>query len=519
MLPRLPRALRWTRWIGLALAIVLGTEGALRWIILSPGSSPAGTGLRDPSLFFQPATPEWWILRAQMSAEGGPGAAVFADPVLGWTNGRFSTGDRAHQDEGLVGDQRPVLLLGDSFSECAGDRERCFEDVLEEGPFGPTHQLLNYGVGGYGFDQTLLLSFEVMERFAGQDPVVVLGLLIDDDLDRCILPFRGAPKPQLRAVGERRVEVARRPEPLDRAEWLAAHPLEVPWWSWRWFDNQFRKTEEARQAESGLETLLEEMRVTVAAGVLEWKDRLDALGLEGFVMIFSDRARHEGHPNRPDRLRWFESVLEGHGVPWVRAWEEIDRDRQVTGRGLGEYFKEDVPAKGHYLGLGNEVTTLALERGLRRAFDGPSIMLHDRLEQGRTGVGAFSRWERFAYGPFGPDHVPHVLLRPGEGPEGRAWVTFAPERPVRSLTLRVEPYPDVEGRSHLVIGTAEGEALRLEVAAGDAPRELEVALPEVSRIEFFVEPIGDEPGLPVLCIHPSLDGHPHTPMLVPPPKD
>ena len=276
--------------------------------------------------------------------------------------------------------------MGDSFAACSGAPDRCYEHLLEEGPFGPSHELLNYGVGGYGTDQALLLSFDLIERFADRDPVIVLSLLIDDDLDRCTLPYRGAPKPVLEAAGEREVRIARPAAPLDRSAWFAENPLDVPWWSARFLERNLMD-EEAQVEDSGIEARLETMRVAMAAGLLEWKDRLDAHGLDGFVLLFGDRLRHEGVSTKEDRFRWLEAVLEGQQIPWIRAWEELEDDRELLERDLNDYFVTGKVGKGHYTALGNELTHLALERGLRGAFDGPSMVLHESDRQDRIGPG------------------------------------------------------------------------------------------------------------------------------------
>jgi hypothetical protein len=495
-------------------ASVLGLEGLFRLVLFHPEWAPEGTGLRRPELYFAGDDPRFWVLRARLNGHHELGEPDDPDPVLGWTSGRFEPGTRLHMDEALLGDQRPVLLVGDSFAACSGAPDRCYEHLLEEGPLGPTHELLNYGVGGYGTDQALLLSFDLMERFAERDPIVVLSILVDDDLDRCTLPYRGAPKPVLEADGERRVRIARPAAPLDRAAWFAANPLEVPWWSWRFLQVNLLMDEEALVADSGVEGRLETMRVAMAAGLLEWKDRLDALGLEGFVLLFGDRQRHEGVSTKEDRFRWLEAVLEGQGIPWIRAWEELEQDWELYDRSLDEYFVTGKVGKGHYTALGNELTHLALERGLRGAFDGPSLVLHDSDRQDRIGPGAFVRWERYPYASFGEDDLPHALLRPGDGEGGSAELAFVPERAIRRFEATLRPMPDFEGAAELVLTTTEGVAHRSIVRGGDPDRRLVVDLPEVGRLDFTVRSVEGEASLPFLMVHPALDGHPHGPMLV-----
>ena len=91
-----------------------------------------------------------------------------------------------------------MLLFGDSFCECATPPEECWQGLLERSPLGPRFALVNYGTGGYGLDQVLLLARRVLDRWRGRDPLVVVGILVDDDLDRDALALRNFPKPRFR---------------------------------------------------------------------------------------------------------------------------------------------------------------------------------------------------------------------------------------------------------------------------------------------------------------------------------
>ena len=114
----------------------LGLEGLIRLVLFVPDWTPEGTGLRRPELYFSGDDPRFWMLRARLNGHHELGPPDDPDPVLGWTSGRFDAETREHMDEARLGDQRPVLLVGDSFAACSGAPDRCYEHLLEEGPFG-----------------------------------------------------------------------------------------------------------------------------------------------------------------------------------------------------------------------------------------------------------------------------------------------------------------------------------------------------------------------------------------------
>ena len=114
------------------------------------------------------------------------------DPVLGWTV------DRRNQNP-LGGWESPpwkgesldrLAIFGDSFVFGTTPNGERLPDYLQEEL--PDLQVLNYGVSGYGFDQTLLhLESRVAEM---KDAKVLLGVLTND-LDRTVLTVRSGPKP------------------------------------------------------------------------------------------------------------------------------------------------------------------------------------------------------------------------------------------------------------------------------------------------------------------------------------
>lgn len=205
-------------------------ECTLRFLLFSHVADrwPVARAFRDPSRFADSRDgEEWFVLNylwtsAWGHGQGRPPWAPHEDDRLGWTSERFLSGTYAHVAEADLGTRRPVLLLGDSFSACVTPEGTCFESLMDGSRLGGEYALLNYGARGYGLDQTYLLLRSLLGRFASRKPIVLVGLMVDDDLDRCLLDFRDWPKPRLRAENGRLVVPEERiPTP---EEYLAGHP-------------------------------------------------------------------------------------------------------------------------------------------------------------------------------------------------------------------------------------------------------------------------------------------------------
>lgn len=205
--------------IGLCLAFLAG-ELSLRLMLSSRAA--VFSAFRNPSLYADYRSDDaWWKLYLELGGIHQPPASPH--PLLGWVHHLDPVSYR-HPDAGELGSRRPVLLFGDSFADCVDDTP-CFEDVLNADPeFARDHYLLNYGVGGYGLDQIFLLMRQVVGRY--ERPLVVFSFMLED-VDRCVLSFRGGQKPVFRLEGG---ELKLTNVPIDPrpSEWLARHPIGIP---------------------------------------------------------------------------------------------------------------------------------------------------------------------------------------------------------------------------------------------------------------------------------------------------
>jgi hypothetical protein len=156
-----------------------------------------------------------WISRREESA--GPAAYAFdvRHPTRGWAlapglrevpvfgNKRLNSSSRGIRGTGEPAFEKPpgrrrILAFGDSFTfgEGVSDAETyaaALEDLL------PGHEVINFGVHGYGHDQMLLYLREEGVRY---HPDVVLLGFVGIDMDRNLLGFRDFAKPHFERTGQ-----------------------------------------------------------------------------------------------------------------------------------------------------------------------------------------------------------------------------------------------------------------------------------------------------------------------------
>lgn len=232
------RALSSSRWFrrlaALALGLILAcaaTELALRWLVLSDSALAVRWGARlRRADYYAPNTEDaFWKLACRFD-HAQADAAALADPLLGWRNERIDEA-HAHADAAHLGERRPILLYGDSFAEGVLPESDSFQGLCERSPLSASHALLNYGVGGFGLDQMLLLSRDTLGRWRAREPVALVAILVDDDLERCRLGFRSGPKPRFRVEQGALLE----PEPLQTRVplYLEQHPIGIQSYLWR----------------------------------------------------------------------------------------------------------------------------------------------------------------------------------------------------------------------------------------------------------------------------------------------
>jgi hypothetical protein len=346
-------------------------ELGFRWMLFGTGAAErVGGNLRHAVYYADPASEDdFWKLFLVLDRTQPPVPAKAYHPELGWVSQDLDAATLAHSAAGQVGTRRPVLLYGDSFARCMGDREDCFESLLAGSDLSDRYFLLNHGVQGFGLDQIHLLIDRTVDRYLEQRPVVVVALQIDDSLDRTVLSLRGWPKPRLRVVGDALV-IEQTPIPSIE-QYLAERPLHIFSYGLRylvhgahvlprrtaaWIADGFARTEEKQALD----------RSILAALV----DGLRRRQCEFFLLLFYGEPYLSG-AKAPD---WREALLldfcRGHSVPLVSARRAVLEDSARSGRPIADYFDQtERESRGHFLPLGNAAAFRALRDGIEGRFE------------------------------------------------------------------------------------------------------------------------------------------------------
>jgi len=370
-----PRRRRWRALLAVGLGLAgagLAAEFGLRFLLFSATARDLGLGwrARHAGLYTpREAGEEYWKLRARLAGEEAARPSRWFDERFGWLRAGIDPATLAHEDEGELRGRRPVLLFGDSYAECVGGDY--WGARLEQDELGARYRLLNYGVGGYGIGQILLLLEATLERFADQDPVVVVGILVDDDLDRGDLGLRGHPKPRF-VVRDGALELLPI-EQRDAQSYLAAHPLEIRSFAWRWL--LFGSGLVPRSAALrwiGEEDHVDRKNELGRLLLTRLRDGLEARGHLAFVWLFHARRSLEA-----PELGWQETFLRGAlgelGLPWVSSRPVLRAFLEESGRPIDELFLDSGPGVNHYTPQANEVVFEALRAGLEGRLEGGPI--------------------------------------------------------------------------------------------------------------------------------------------------
>lgn len=227
-------------------------------------------------------------------------------PLLGWV-GSMDMETLQHHEAGKMNGRRPVLLYGDSFAQCV-DSTICFDEYLNrDSVFTRSHYLLNFGVGGYGVDQTYLMFRETAPKF--QNPFVIFSLLTTD-MDRCMLGVRDAQKPFFKL--ERDSLVLRgTPITLSSEAYFEENPPRIT--SYLWQRLKSSRVWPFKQDEADVQSYIDDMK-RLNKAILESAFReLNRLNIDFVVLIFHP----EHHPADEWRLGFIREVCESNNVPYL----------------------------------------------------------------------------------------------------------------------------------------------------------------------------------------------------------
>lgn len=335
----------------LTVALVLAELG-FRALLFSEVPLPAK--LRDPWLYADYfSEDDFWIL--QHIFEAGPSPPTDPHPLLGWI-GRFSGESYLHDRSVELADRRPVLLYGDSFSQCVGDVE-CFEDILNaDGDFSERHFLLNYGVGGYGLGQIYLLLERSVDQY--QDPFVVVGLMTLD-LDRTILSVRTGQKPRFVAT-DGALRLTGVPIDPDPEDFFARRPPTIRSYLARLFTRTLARVVPALGRDPGSEA---EKKMVNGLILAEIEALLRARDLDHLFVIF--HPQWNGVSSLNDSSDWrdtfLRNLMEERDLPYVWTKDLLREDRQARGGSWNDFIDRN---NGHPTTRYNELVAAAIRAHL-----------------------------------------------------------------------------------------------------------------------------------------------------------
>lgn len=353
--------------VGLGLVLL---ELALRALLFGSGDALAdfAHALRTETNFAHWQTEEANALRARFEPEEAARRHRQFDRHLGWRKAAIAPESYRHAEEDSVGDRRPVLLYGDSFAACTTRPVDCWEGLLERSDLADRFRIVNYGVGGYGLDQIYLLLERTIDHWASRNPLIVIGVLVDDDLDRSAIRLRAYPKPRF-ALAEGRLTL----EAVDAetaAEWIERHPPRIASYAWRYFlfgagvvPTRVRQLLSGEARDVGRKKLLNE------ALIAQIERLLDSRGLESFFVLFhGNKAVHTVGPYTW-RERFLCEVLAERSIPYVSSKRFLLEDAAVTGRGMSEYFIPEGHGRNHYPAEVNAIVFGAIRAGIEGRYE------------------------------------------------------------------------------------------------------------------------------------------------------
>lgn len=492
-------AARARRWLLRAALVAVGafaaSELALRWLLFSTSleSTRVAERVRNAASFADSQYEElYWELRDHfLRAKGEPKHAEW-HAELGWTSGLFDPQTYAHRDDDPTSNKRPVLLFGDSYAQGVTGLEDSFQTLFALSEAGRTHQLLNYGVGGYGADQVALLVERALERFEGRDPLVLIGLLVDDDFDRCVLTTREQPKPRF-VLRDGQLELLG--EVPKYEERFGDGPPFTPSYLWRAFTRGARwLPRRVRHALSGFPALDREKEELGRAVVARMIAAVRARGLEPVFIAFHNLPSIE----HVELLGWRRDVLHAPvasaGARLIDLRAGMLEFSARSGEALEGWY-DHVPTRGgHYNARGNRVALELIAAQLWPAHSASAPLSvrdwSERVLRGPQASAEFEAWPSAAFAA--PELRPRLSLLVGaEGPTEVRY-ELGPGVAGFEATAVLASQPDAARASVELTLLRDGEVVFASTLRADAPRaRIEVDLRGAESLTVRASDAGD----------------------------
>ncbi len=440
-----------------------------------------------------------------------------ADPLVGWT-GSVTPLTYGHPDEATLAGRTPVLFYGDSNAECRTGALDCFQGLMERSEFANQYALLNYGVGGYGLDQIQRLLSASIDHYVAQHPIVIVSFMVDDDLERSMLPFRCWAKPRYGVKDGHLVEPG--PVDTDTNHYLAENPPAITSYLYRLVSGMWRTFEYERVGAG--DELLE--RRTLNRLVLEKiRDDLERRHLRYFFLVF----QMESHFGGSKVAKWSQEVFDEfaaeHHVPFVATGAFVTAATNGKPDGIGDLIGRNDPVLMNHLNPGgNRVVFEAIRQGLEGRFDDLDLERVRKLgRQGEyrpehnmarvlqvlgfpTGFEGLSEHACVRYrepSPGQPD--PRLAMRCGD--DGKTRVELDLEGNCKGLHARVRAIGAgaaacKSGKLQLSVRTDQNPWTHETFSIGDSPREWYIETEGARRLVLLLEYSGSDPACPWLLM-------------------
>jgi hypothetical protein len=361
--------------LGVVLSLLAG-ELVLRLFLFHPKLDVGGLGesIRQPQKYSDGDTEDdYWKLRSGFQDPSLIVDAPNADPITGWTGSFITPGTYAHVNENAIRGRQVVILYGDSYAQCNTPPAECFQAILERSDLARQYVMMNYGVGGYGLDQIYLLLKHSIDRFKDVDPIVIVGILLESDLERSVLSFRDWPKPHLAIVDGSLV--LPKPVETDTKKFLAENPVSIKSFLWRFFlfhPAHFMSKLRAKWRTN--DRIRAEKEVLNRRILIEIDRELTSRHLRHFFLIFH---AEQGALEPWDLFVWQEQLIRDvcaeFSIPLVdtRPYLTFAADNRPVK--AAQFYGHSGPLNAHHNAVGNVVCFEAFRQGLRGDFGTPDM--------------------------------------------------------------------------------------------------------------------------------------------------
>jgi hypothetical protein len=365
-----------------ALALLFGcvisfllAEGGLRVLLFwdTPALEKSAHKLRQPGYYADMAREDlyWKLVRIWTPREHRDPFGRFSEKT-GWTSPLIDSKTLVSEDEQKVGARRPVLLYGDSFSECVTPPEQAWQGLLERSPESKQAAIVNFGVSGFGTDQAFSMLDATIDRFAARNPLVVFGIFLDEDPDRAMLSFRGMPKPRYTLEGG---DLVFHPlEEHDPQTWWDNHPPGVASYIWRLLRGPHGPLPyEWQEKLSPLPSDAQVIALTRAI-LARVHQRLEALHVEHFVLGFQGRMMLENPMPHLWRERFVRDACSELGMHFLSSrpylLSAVGWKKELLGQTL---FVTQGSLEGHFNARGNVVVLEAFRQAIQGRYEHEDI--------------------------------------------------------------------------------------------------------------------------------------------------